>query len=457
MNDSSRGVMFSVPYEIAMVRPLRQTTVDERAAALRAAYYNTELIPQDLIYIDLATDSGVSAFSTNQFAALIGATAVEPGMGLAAEGSRAFGLLSEQILKNFDFPYIVPTTQGRAAERIWTKIHVKPGSVVAGNMLFPSTRNHIEMNGAKIVDVIGDAAHDLTTDQPFKGDIDLTKLAAVIQAHGSDKVSCIYVELSVNACGGHPVSLANLKAVKEIASANQIPLFLDACRILENSSLIKEREAGYHGHSIGAIVRETCALADGATLSALKDFLVSSGGLILTRDKASQQKALMQSFLDGTQPSGSTIEMMATVLEELFSTDSYVANRIEQVHYLWRRLKENVPLLSPPAGHAVFIDVKRFLSDLPAVQFPVEALAAHIYQQSGIRITKGPPLAPSQVERGIDLLRLAVPARKYLQGHMDDISAAVDYAYQHRTDIIGLKKIDDPLRSKYDPAHFAPV
>jgi len=189
MNDSSRGVMFSVPYEIAVVRPLRQTTVDERAAALRAAYYNTELIPQDLIYIDLATDSGVSAFSTNQFAALIGATAVEPGMGLAAEGSRAFGLLSEQVQKNFGIPYIVPTTQGRSAERIWTKIHVKPGSVVAGNMLFPSTRNHIEMNGAKIVDVIGDAAHDLTANQPFKGDMDLTKLEAVIQQHGAAKVS----------------------------------------------------------------------------------------------------------------------------------------------------------------------------------------------------------------------------------------------------------------------------
>jgi tyrosine phenol-lyase len=437
MNDSSRGVMFSVPYEIAVVRPLRQTTVDERAAALRAAYYNTELIPQDLIYIDPATDSGVSALSTNQFAALIGATAVEPGMGMAAEVCRAFGLLSEQLQSNFGFPYFVPTTQGRSAERIWTQIHVMPGSIVAGNMLFPSTRNHIEMNGAKIVDVIGDAAHDLTANQPFKGDIDLTKLAAVIQAHGPDKVSCIYVELSVNTCGGHPVSLANLKAVKAIASANQIPLFLDACRILENSRLIKEREAGYHHRSIGAIVRETCALADGATLSALKDFLVSSGGLILTRDKASQQKALMQSFLDGAQPSGSAMEMMATALHDVFSTDVYVANRVEQVDYLWRRLNESVPVLSPPAGHAVFIDVKRFLPELPAEQFPAEALA------------------PSQVERGIELLRFAVPARKYLQGHMDDIAAALNYAYQHRSEIIGLKKIEDPSRSKYDPAHFA--
>jgi tyrosine phenol-lyase len=457
MNDSSRGVMFSVPYEIAVVRPLRQTTIDERAAALRAAYYNTELIPQDLIYIDLATDSGVSAFSTNQFAALIGATAVEPGMGLAAEGSRAFGLLSEQVQKNFGIPYIVPTTQGRSAERIWTKIHVKPGSVVAGNMLFPSTRNHIEMNGAKIVDVIGDAAHDLTANQPFKGDMDLTKLEAVIQQHGAAKVSCIYVELSVNACGGHPVSLANLKAVKAIASANKIPLFLDACRILENSCLIKERETGYQGHSIGAIVREICAHADGATLSALKDFLVSSGGMILTRDKASQQKAFMQSFLDGVQPSGSAMEMTATVLKEIFSSDAYVRNRVEQVEYLWRALGDDLPVLSPHAGHAVFIDAKRFLPDLPAEQFPAEALAAFTYQMTGIRMTKGPPLAPSQIERGTELLRLAVPARKYLLGHMDDIAATLRYVYENRSEIKGLKKIDDPSRWKYDPAHFTPL
>jgi tryptophanase len=151
------------------------------------------------------------------------------------------------------------------------------------------------------------------------------------------------------------------------------------------------------------------------------------------------------------------MEMMATALEELFSTDAYVANRVEQVHYLWRRLKENVPLLSPPAGHAVFIDMKKFFPDWPAGQFPAEALAALIYQQSGIRITKGPPLAPSQVERGIDLLRLAVPSRKYLQGHMDDIAAALIYVYQHRSEIKGLRKIDDPSRSKYDPARFTLV
>jgi len=299
MGSSSLGVTFSVPYEIAAVRPLRQTTLDEREKTLRAAHYNTELVPQEMIYVDLCTDSGVSSLSTHQLAVLTGANFVEPGMGLAVEGSRSFALLAKEAQKIFGFAHVVATTQGRSAERIWTKIHVKPGAVVAGNMLFPSTRAHIEMNGAKVVDVIGDAAHDLNSNEPFKGNLDLRKLEAVIREHGADKVSCIYVELSVNSCGGHPVSLANLTEVKAIAAAHKIPLYLDACRILENSFLIKEREAGFQHRSIQQIVQETCALTDGCTMSALKDLLVSAGGLILTRDKASYQKALMQSFLDG--------------------------------------------------------------------------------------------------------------------------------------------------------------
>lgn len=454
MNDSSPGVTFSLPYEIAVVRPLRQTTPSERAAALSAAHYNAELIAQEMIYLDLATDSGVSSLSTHQLAALSAAKVTEPGMGLATEGSRAFGQLAEQIQKNFGFAYFVPTTQGRSAERIWSKIHVRPGSVVAGNMLFPSTRVHIEMNGAKIIDVIGAGAHDFTSNEPFKGNIDLDKLSAVIREHGADKVSCIYVELCVNCCGGHPLSLANLREVKALASAHKIPLFLDACRILENSFLIKEREAGYENRSVGEIVQAICALADGCTLSALKDFMVSSGGLILTRDKASRQKAVMQSFLDGVQPPGSAMDSLATALEEIFAADANVASRVAQVDYLWRRLKDAVPVLSPPAGHAVFVDVKKFLPELSPEQFPAEALAAYLYQASGIRVTHGPPLAPSQVARGADLLRLAVPARKYLQGHMDDIAEALLDAYARRKEIRGLKKIDDPERSKYDPAHF---
>jgi tyrosine phenol-lyase len=223
---------------------------------------------------------------------------------------------------------------------------------------------------------------------------------------------------------------------------------------LENSFYIQEREPEQQSRSLRDIVEATCALADGCTLSALKDFLVASGGMILTRDPARYQKALMQSFLDGVQPSGGAMELMAAAMDDIFAAETYVASRVQQVKYLWDKLQNDVPLVSPPAGHAVFVDLKQFLSHVPSDQFRAEALAAFIYLHSGIRVTKGPPLAPSQLARGTELLRLAVPARKYVQGHMDDIASALRYAFAHRDEIKGLRKLDDPARSKYDPAHF---
>jgi tyrosine phenol-lyase len=454
MKTSPLGVSFSVPYEIAAVRPLRPTTIGEREAALRAACYNTEVIPQELIYVDLSTDSGVSSLSTHQLAILTGATCVEPGMGLAAEGSRSFARLDEQVKRVFGFPFIVPTTQGRAAERIWTKITARPGSVVAGNMLFPSTRTHIEMAGAKLVDVVCDAAHDLASQESFKGNLDPSKLRAVIAEQGADKISCVYVELALNACGGHPVSLANLKEVRSIAEAHKIPLFLDACRILENSFLIKERETGYQQRSILEIARETCALADACTMSALKDFLVSSGGLILTRDEASYRRASMQCFLDGAQLSGSAMELLGTALADIFAAESYITHRVKQVDHLWRRLSGVVPVVCPAGAHAVFLDVNQFLTHLAANEYRAEALAAFLYQVSGVRVTKGPPPAPGQAAKGINLLRLAIPARKYLTGHLDDVAEAVLHAYANRKEIRGLRRIENPARSKYEPAQF---
>jgi tyrosine phenol-lyase len=454
METDSRDVTFSVPFEIAAARPLRQTTLKERRDALRAAHFNTEILTQDLIYVDLSTDSGVSSLSTNQLAALVAVQSLEPGMGLAPEGSRSFARLAAEVKRVFGFPFVVPTTQGRAAERIWTKINVRPGSVVAGNMLFPSTRSHIERNGAKLVDVVCDAAHDLASDAPFKGNIDLDRLKAVIAEHGAEKISCVYVELALNACGGHPVSLANLKEVRAIAAAHKIPLYLDACRILENSFLINKREAGFQQCTILEIVRETCGLADACTMSALKDWLVSCGGFILMRDEAAYRTASMQNFLDGGQLTGSAMDLLAAALADIFAAQSYVTHRVGQVEHLWRRLHDAVPLVHPAAGHAVFIDLDRFLPHLAREQFPAEALAAFIYQISGVRVTKGSPLAPSQAAKGIHLLRLAVPARKYLRGHLDDVAEAVLYAYANRKEIKGLKKLEDPKRSKYDPAQF---
>jgi len=457
MNTNSSGFIFSIPYEVAVARPLRQTTPAERESALRDAHFNTELIAQELIYIDLSTDSGVSSLSTGQLAAMAAPSNVEPGMGLASEGSRAFASLADEVRRVFGFSYLVPTPQGRAAERIWTKIHVRPNTFVVGNLLFPSTRVHIEMNGAKVIEAADEAAYDLTSEDPFKGNLDIQKLQRAIDEKGSDHVSCIYVELGDNACGGHPVSLANLRAIKQIAAAHHLPVFLDGCRILENSVLVQEREAGYRERTILEIVRETCDMADGCTLSALKDFLVPCGGLILIRDKAFFQKASMQAFLDGAQLAGTAMTQLAISLRDIFAADSYVKSRVEQVRYLWQRLRDRVPVVRPPGGHAVFIDVKAFLPHLQSAEFPSEALGAFLYRYAGIRVTKGPPLAPSQLERGVELLRLAIPARKYLNAHLDDVAEAFCYAYSRRNEITGLRRSEDPTRSKYDPGHFQPL
>ena len=454
MTEPTSGVSFSVPYEIAVVRPLRQTTIQEREEALKAAYYNTELVPQEMIYVDLKTDSGVSSFSTAQLTKLIGAGALESGMEMAPEGSKAFVSLAEKFQTICGFPYVVPVAQGRAAERIWLKMHVKEGSVVPGNMLFPSTRIHIESNGGTVLDVISEDAHDLSSERLFKGNIDISKLEAILKEQ-REKIACVYVELCVNSCGGHPVSLENLQAVKSVANVHKVPVFLDACRILENSYLIKQRESGYQNRSIQQIVHETCACADGLTMSALKDLLVPAGGFIAMRDEGSYQKAGIQNFLGGSQPPSAIMEMMSTALQEAFLNDSYVRSRVEQINYLWRRLKDSVPLVAPSGGHGVFINVRSFLPHVPAENFPGEALAAFIYHISGIRVTKGPPLAASQTARGVEFLRLAVPARRYLQGHMDDVAEAVQYAYSRRNEIKGLKKLDKPGRSRFEPSLFA--
>ena len=454
MSDGCPRSAFSVPFEMAVVRPLRRTTFDERRKALQAAGYNTELLSQEMIYIDLCTDSGVSALTTAQAAAFTGGSAIEPGMGLASQASRAFRLLLQEWQEIFGFPYLVPTTQGRAAERVWAKINVRPDTVVPGNILFPSTRAHIEMLGAKVVDVISDAAYELGSEAPFKGNLDVAKLEGALRQHGRENVSCIYIELSVNACGGHPVSLGNLKECKALARSYNVPLFLDASRILENGFHIKEREPGYKEHTIKEIIHEICGLADGMTLSALKDLLVPAGGMIGTRDQALYQKAVMQSFLDGVQPPGSVMEMIAIALREIFAAESHITYRIKQINYLWHRLVGEIPVVHPSGGHAVFVDVSSFLPHVAPEHHRAESLAAFVYQISGIRLTKGAPAAPSQVARGIELLRLAVPARKYIREHLDDVTEALLYAYEHRDEITGLREVKDPGKSKYEPRRF---
>ena len=445
---------FSLPYEIAAVRPLRETTQKERQVALEDAAFNTELLPQEVVYIDLKTDSGVSAVSTDWVAAGM----LEAGPEMAPEANAALTSLIAEFQRIFGFPYGVAVTQGRAAERIWMKLNIRPGSIVLGNMLFPSTRFHIESNGARLVQVISPKAYDLTSDDPFKGNFDVDQLQAVITQEGPQNISCVYAELCVNSCGGQPVSIENLRQVQSVLKPKGIPLFLDACRILENSYLVQRREKGFEDFSIGAITRETCSYVDGSTLSALKDFRVREGGFIGARDERNFQRAYFQSFIDGAQPSSAALAALGAALKEVFNNDRHAAARVEQVHYLWRRLNDlKIPIVHPAGGHGVFIDVKCFLPQMAAEHHPAEALAAFVYAASGIRVTKGPPLTQEQTARGIELLRLAVPARRYQQQHMDDVADAFGYAFERRAEIKGMKRVEKPGRAKYAPPLFAPV
>jgi tyrosine phenol-lyase len=450
--------IFSLPFEIAAVRTLRQTSREEREAALRRAGFNAELLPQELVYIDLKTDSGVSSVSTSLVAGTMGVGALEAGAEMAPEANAALASLAAEFRELFGFPYLVPVAQGRAAERIWMKLHVRPGSVVLANMLFPSTRFHIESNGAKLVHVISQEAYELFSEDPFKGNIDVAALANVIEQQAPQNVSCVYMELCVNSCGGQPVSMENLRQVQAVLKRKGIPLFLDASRILENSLLVQQREKGYQKRSIRAIVGETCSYADGCTLSALKDLLVREGGFIGARDEKSIQRAYFQSFIDGAQPTSGALEGLSLALKEVFGNDQHAAARVEQVHDLWQKLVTcGIPVVRPAGGHAVFIDVKGFLPHIAPDYHPADALGAFVYALSGIRITKGPPLTREQTARGIELLRLAIPARRYLRGHMDDVAAALAYAFEHRDEIKGLRRVETPQRSKYAPAIFEPV
>jgi len=450
------------PFKIKMVETIKMTTQEEREVAIERAGYNTFLLNSKECYIDLLTDSGTNAMSDNQWA----------GMMLGDEayaGSVNFFELEKTVQELYGFKHVVPTHQGRGAENILSRIAIKPGDYVPGNMYFTTTRAHQEMNGATFVDIIVDAAHDSQNEEPFKGNVDLKKLQDLIDRVGADKIPYICIAVTVNLAGGQPVSMENARAVSKIARQHGIKVMFDATRCIENSYFIKEREEAYKDKSIAEIVKELFSYGDGATMSGKKDCLVNIGGFLALNDEDLFQKAKQMVVLFEGMPSygglaGRDMEAMARGMRE--SVDYYyIKHRIEQVRYLGNKLDAaGVPIVKPIGGHAVFLDAKRFLPNISQDQFPAQALAAALYTISGVRsMERGIVSAGRDGKTGkhhypkLELVRLTIPRRVYTYAHMDVVAEAVIDLYQNRDKICGLEMVYEPPVLRFFTARFKPL
>lgn len=371
------------PFKIKMVEPLRMTSREERVIAISESGYNTFLLKSKDVYIDLLTDSGTNAMSEDQWA----------GMMIGDEsyaGSENFYNLEKNVQKFYGYKYLIPTHQGRGAENIISKILIKNGDYVPGNMYFTTTRLHQELSGATFVDVIIDDAHDSQNLNPFKGNVDLKKLDSLINKVGAEKIPYISVAATVNMAGGQPISISNLREVRKLASKNKIKVLLDATRAIENAYFIKIREEEFKNKSLAEILKEMCSYTDGCTMSGKKDLLVNIGGFLALNDfEIFEEARNMVVIYEGLHTygglAGRDMEAMSRGIDEAVSEDHMKA-RIGQVEYVGNKLIElEIPIVQPIGGHAVFLDAKKFLPHLNQLQFPAQTLAAELYLESGIR------------------------------------------------------------------------
>ena len=447
------------PWKIKMVEPIKMTTLPKRQKAVVAAGYNTFLLRSEDVYIDLLTDSGTSAMSDRQWA----------GMMLGDEayaGSRNFYHLEEAVRKYYGYRYMVPTHQGRGAEHLLSRAVIKPGHYIPGNMYFTTTRLHQELAGGTFVDVIIDEAHDPANLHPFKGNVDLDKLESLIKRVGAANIPYVSLAGTVNMAGGQPVSMANLRALRELCNRYEIPIYLDATRMVENAFFIQEREKGYARKSIAAILKEFCGYTDGAWMSAKKDHLVNIGGWLAVND--SELFDILRNMVviyEGLHTyggmAGRDMEALAIGITEAVA-DDHVRSRVEQVRYLGSLLINwNIPIVQPVGGHAVFLDAKSIYSHLSQDRFPAQTLAAELYLDSGIRsMERGIVSAGRDPETGdhrypaLELTRLAIPRRVYTQAHMDVVAESVRAVYDNREKTKGLKMVYEPKYLRFFQARF---
>ncbi len=456
-------MILAEPYRIKVVEPIKMTTKEHRKRVLEQAGYNLFLVKAEDIYIDLLTDSGTNAMSHYQWAGLmIGDESYA--------GCRNFFHLRDTVKELFGFDYFVPTHQGRPSENILFMLTIKKGNYVPNNMHFDSTRAHVIDKGGIPVDLVIDEAYDMQSEHPFKGDMDIEKLEDFIKKTGKQNIPLIMLTLTNNTGGGHPVSLKNIKEVKIVADKYGIPLFFDAARFAENAFFIKEREQDYYNKSIKDIVLEMMSYADGFTMSCKKDGLVNIGGLLAMRDKklfeeAKQLLILMEGFPTYGGLAGRDLEALSIGLKEVINED-YLRWRIGQVRYLGEKLnKADIPISLPIGGHAVYVDIKRFLPHVPQNLFPDNSFATSLYLEAGIRTAALGSTAFAEKDKNtgkmkypeLELVRLTIPRRVYTNSHMDYVAEAIIELYNKRSSIKGLKVVYEPEVLRHFSARFKPI
>ncbi len=451
------------PFRIKSVEPIRVTTCEQRAAKIREAFYNVFLLHADDVLIDLLTDSGTGAMSSSQWASVMRGDE-------SYAGSPSYYRFEDSVKRLFPFQYIIPTHQGRAAERILFSVMCRPGDIVPNNTHFDTTRANVEYRGAKAVDLPCPESRDLAAPNPFKGNMDVEALEELIAREGRDQVPLVMLTVTNNSGGGQPVSMENVRAVSKVCRRHGIPLYIDACRFAENAYFIKLREPGYSGKRVADIARELMSYADGCTMSAKKDGLANIGGFLATNDGelARQEKDLL--ILTEGYPTygglaGRDLEAIATGLEEVVHED-YLQYRIASTEYLGRHIaKEGVPIVQPPGGHAIYVDARAFLPHLEPLQYPGVALAVEFYVEGGIRgVEIGSvmfgyvdPDSGEETAAPHELLRLAIPRRVYTQSHVDYVVEAIIAVWNRREKISGYRISYQAPFLRHFTARFEPL
>jgi tyrosine phenol-lyase len=447
------------PWKIKMVEPIHVTSRGEREQATEEAGFNTFLLRSEDVYIDLLTDSGTSAMSDRQWAGIM--------LGDEAyAGSRNFYHLEDAVRSVYGYKHVVPTHQGRGAEHLISQALITEGQRVPGNMYFTTTRLHQELAGGKFVDVIIDEAHDPANPHPFKGDVDLGKLEALIKQVGADNIAYVSLAGTVNMAGGQPVSMANVKALQELCDRYGVRVYLDATRMCENAYFIQQREEGYADKSVAEILLEFCSYTDGAWMSAKKDNLVNIGGWLAVNDyDLFDQLRNMVVIYEGLHTyggmAGRDMEALAIGIVEGVQ-DDHIRSRVGQVLYLGDLLIDwEIPIVVPVGGHGIFLDAKGFYPHIPQDQFPAQTLAAELYLDSGVRgMERGVVSAGRDPATGehrypsLELTRLAIPRRVYTQAHMDVVAESIKSVYDGREQTRGLKMVYEPQYLRFFQARF---